>query len=342
MGGARVVTPTFSGSTEEYFRIWIVNLLFTLVTLGVFSAWAKVRKKKYFYGNTRFDGDSFDYTAAPLAILKGRLLAAAVVVVYVLAGEIVAGAQIAFWVAAIIALPWLATRALLFNARNSAWRGIRFDFTGRGGAAAWTFLPRLPLVALSAGLAMPWFQARLRTWLVAHHAHGTAAWTCEIPVRGYYGAYLRAAGIMLLGATVIGAAGFVASTHSEQLPENLRFVAIAVPLVMGYLVYALAWAVVQARTTNLAWSGTRVGGIGFVSSLGSMALARLYLVNILAIIVSAGLLVPWATVRVYRYRLSCFSAVVEGAITHEAAPGQPPIGAAGQELGDLFNVDFGL
>ena len=35
----------FHGNGAEYFRIWIVNFLLTLLTLGVYSAWAKVRKK---------------------------------------------------------------------------------------------------------------------------------------------------------------------------------------------------------------------------------------------------------------------------------------------------------
>jgi hypothetical protein len=53
--GSRIVHPQFTGSAREYFRIWIVNLFFTLVTLGVYSAWAKVRKKRYLYGNTRLE-----------------------------------------------------------------------------------------------------------------------------------------------------------------------------------------------------------------------------------------------------------------------------------------------
>ena len=37
---------TFDGPAAEYFRIWIVNLLLTLLSLGVYSAWAKVRKAR--------------------------------------------------------------------------------------------------------------------------------------------------------------------------------------------------------------------------------------------------------------------------------------------------------
>ncbi len=30
----------FTGNGGEYFRIWIVNLMLTIVTLGIYSAWA--------------------------------------------------------------------------------------------------------------------------------------------------------------------------------------------------------------------------------------------------------------------------------------------------------------
>ncbi|MFP5306510.1 MAG: DUF898 family protein, partial [Gammaproteobacteria bacterium] len=46
----------FSGSGGEYFRIWIVNLLLSVLTLGIYSAWAKVRRMQYFYRNTTLAG----------------------------------------------------------------------------------------------------------------------------------------------------------------------------------------------------------------------------------------------------------------------------------------------
>ena len=68
------VEPTpvrFTGNTGEYFRIWIVNIALTIVTLGVYSPWAKVRKFRYFYGNTSLADGRFDYHAKPKAILIG-------------------------------------------------------------------------------------------------------------------------------------------------------------------------------------------------------------------------------------------------------------------------------
>ena len=72
----------FSGTGGEYFRIWIVNLLLSILTVGIYSAWAKVRNKRYFYGSTALDGASFEYTANPVNILKGRILVVSVLLAY--------------------------------------------------------------------------------------------------------------------------------------------------------------------------------------------------------------------------------------------------------------------
>ena len=59
----------FTGTGGEYFRIWIVNLILSILTLGIYSAWAKVRTNRYFYGNTQVGNTGFEYHAKPLAIL---------------------------------------------------------------------------------------------------------------------------------------------------------------------------------------------------------------------------------------------------------------------------------
>ena len=72
----------FKGNAKEWFGIWIVNLLLSIVTIGIYSAWAKVRTQKYFYGNTFVDGRNFDYHATGGQILKGRLIVIAAIVAF--------------------------------------------------------------------------------------------------------------------------------------------------------------------------------------------------------------------------------------------------------------------
>src|SRR5438876_12398000 len=78
----------FNGRAGEYFAIWIVNLCLSVVTLGIYSAWAKVRRKRYFYGCTQLEGSAFEYVGNPVAILKGRILVVLVFAAYSLSQQV--------------------------------------------------------------------------------------------------------------------------------------------------------------------------------------------------------------------------------------------------------------
>ena len=121
---------TFTGNGREYFGIWIVNVLLSIVTLGIYSAWAKVRRMQYFARNTQIDGASFDYHGDPKAILKGRLIAFALFAIYQFAG--IAHPFLGVGVAIVLAgvMPALLLRSLRFRLYNLSYRGLRFHFTG--------------------------------------------------------------------------------------------------------------------------------------------------------------------------------------------------------------------
>jgi uncharacterized membrane protein YjgN (DUF898 family) len=337
----RSIRPEFTGAAGEYFRIWIVNLFFTLVTLGIYSAWAKVRKKKYFYGSTRLDGDSFDYFANPRAIFKGRIVAVAVLVIYAFCVELYPASRLAFWAVAAGLLPWLIVRAFTFNARNSAWRGVRFDFTATARDAAWVYVGKLAVAVISLGLAYPWFMARQKAFVVAHHALGTTTFECQISARKFLSIYF------VSGLIISAIGGLIALATAIALPliepaESLSWAGWALPVIAFYAGYAVAYAYIQARTTNLLWKGTIGPGMRFESSLAATRLAGLYLGNVFAVACSAGLLIPWAVIRTLRYRLENLTVIIDEDMEHQANPALTPVGAAGQELGDIFNLDLGL
>jgi uncharacterized membrane protein YjgN (DUF898 family) len=339
--GERTIRAEFTGTAREYFRIWVVNLLLTFLTLGIYSAWAKVRKKRYFYGSTKLDGDSFDYFASPKAILYGRIVAAGVFVLYLFVGELYPMAALGAWLALAAILPWLAVRAFTFNARNSGYRGLRFDFLATTGHAVRAYVPLLLVLIATAGLAWPWFEARYKAYLLSHHAFGTSRFQCELPARRMFGIYFKGGLLALLLGVPSALLGGVFVMQAD-LPEPVRWLTFLLPLVPLYLAYAVAYAYVQARTTNLQWSNTRGPGVRFSSTLRATELMKLYVGNFLAVAATAGLLMPWAVVRTLRYRLENFAMVVEAPRLHEANPALARVGAAGQEVGDFFNLDLSI
>ncbi|MDH5211618.1 MAG: YjgN family protein, partial [Betaproteobacteria bacterium] len=241
--GERIVRPEFTGSAREYFRIWIVNLFFTLITLGIYSAWAKVRKKRYFYGCTRIDGDTFDYFASPKVILKGRIVAFVLFVAYAFSTQLYPVSAYGFWAVFLVVLPWLVVRALAFNARNSAYRGLRFEFAATPGETARVYIGMPLIVVLTAGLAYPWFMARQKSFVVSRHAFGKSRLACDVRVRSFYAAYLLAAlAMVVLFAPVVFL--MVYAMTKLELPEEFAWAAIFVPVALMYAVYALVYAFV--------------------------------------------------------------------------------------------------
>ena len=73
---------SFTGNGSEYFQIWVSNLVMSIMTLGCYSPWAKVRRIRYFYQNTHLANANFDYHGNPVSILKGRLVALGLFILY--------------------------------------------------------------------------------------------------------------------------------------------------------------------------------------------------------------------------------------------------------------------
>src|SRR5258706_16434720 len=120
----------FTAATDDYVRLCILNLALSIVPLGIYSAWAKVRKRRYFYSHTRIDGEGFEYLANPIAILKGRLIAFALFGVYYAVSHFAPLYHFVLWLPLAVAAPWLVVRSLAFNAYNTSYRNIRLRFHG--------------------------------------------------------------------------------------------------------------------------------------------------------------------------------------------------------------------
>lgn len=110
---------SFSGKASEYFGIWIVNLLLSIVTVGIYTAWAKVRRLRYFYGNTWLDGHNFEYHAKPKQILIGWIIVVVVLAGFNLLAEFFPTYAAYALIPYFLILPWLINKALSFNARES-------------------------------------------------------------------------------------------------------------------------------------------------------------------------------------------------------------------------------
>ena len=198
--GSRPQAPTryqlkFTGDGQEYFRIWIVNLALTIATLGIYSAWAKVRKQRYFYSNTLLDGSAFGYHAEPLKILKGRIIALVFVGMYFAAVRTSFKATLGMIVLLALVTPWLFVKSRMFTSRVSSWRGIRFNFKEDYRGAYATLLGNLALVVITFGILAPRLTWARYQFLVSRTSFGDEEFTCNARVGTFHSTYWKAVGM---------------------------------------------------------------------------------------------------------------------------------------------------
>jgi uncharacterized membrane protein YjgN (DUF898 family) len=329
----------FTASAGEYFRIWIVNLALSILTLGIYSAWAKVRKKRYFYGHTLIDGESFDYRANPLGILKGRIIAVVLFAAYSFGGKISPVLGGIFALVLVFAMPWLIVRSLAFNAHNSAYRNIRFNFRGTYWEPLKLIIGGGLLVIVSLGIGYPYLKARLVRFAARNHAYGTTSFDLSDITGSYYGVYLKALGLAILSAIVVGIVAAGLGVKGMRSGVSGAFVVF---MIVIYATYLLLYAYVHAQTTNVTWNALAIGPLRFESTLRGRDLAGIYLVNILAIIVTLGLATPWAVVRTMRYRAEKITLVTAGGLADFVATEAGNVSATGEAIGEMFDFDFGL
>lgn len=223
----------FTGRGAEYFRIWIVNILLTLCTLYIYSAWAKVRSRRYFYGNTVLDASTFEYHAKGIQLLPGRLIGLMLVALIAFGEYLSVWLVGAAYVFLVLITPWALYRSSMFNARMSSYRNIRFGFNGKaapfyqyllliplipivvaGGIGAGLYYSGiidkdvlfgiLPFALLSAYILWPWLQSRITAYSIDHTRYGTADFDTRLSAGRFYSAYLIGLIISVLSFLVIG------------------------------------------------------------------------------------------------------------------------------------------
>jgi len=338
----------FTGKGSEYFRIWIVNLALTILTLGIYSAWAKVRRLQYFYRNTSLAGSSFDFHGSPVAILKGRLIAIGLVIAYnVAAGFNIFLGLLAF-VALIVALPWLVQRSMRFRLHNTSFRGLRFAFDGTVGGSYLAFLLWPLMGYFTLGALAPMAHREIKLYQHGKSRFANASFGFQAGYGPFYGIYLKMFGIIVLGVIVMvtlaigigmsglfGASGGGPSDHPRTVAA--MFGAIMVFYLLLFLVLG-PWF--SARIQNLVWNNTTLEAHAFRSNVRARDLFAIYLTNFLGIILTLGLFKPFADIRLVRYRVTHMTLVANSNLEEFLATQEQSVSAVGEETADVLDVDI--
>ncbi|MCL1036742.1 DUF898 domain-containing protein [Shewanella submarina] len=344
----RTVPVNFSGQAGEFFGIWIVNILLSIVTLGIYSAWAKVRTHQYFYSNTEIDGHRFNYLATPMQILKGRILALILFIAYyVLTSYFPVAGAIAIVVMLFLS-PWLINQGMRFHLRMTQYRNVRFSFEGSYGGALAHFI-LLPIMGVfTLYLAFPWVLKKIDEYLYSNIRYGDLPLQTKLSSSQYYLAALIVfvvSGMFgVVAMTVLTASMGIAAMDPEATaaadPSPFAMVAVfAVYIVM----IGLVTGIYESYIRNHIFANSKFDDVAeFESELSPFGYGMLHVTNALAIVFSLGLAYPWTKVRKSKYLADATKVTVLPGAEQVVDDKQDGNSAFGEEASQLFDMDIAL
>ena len=323
---ARKLPVEFRGVGSEFFKIWIVNIMLTIVTLGIYSAWATVRTNRYFYANTYLDSDSFRYLADPIAILKGRIIAVAVFILYSVAANLLPALGLLFALALFFAIPFFVIRSIAFNNRMTSYRNVQFRFNGAYGEAFMTLLVWPLLGMLTLGILYPFALLKANEFVIRNCAYGTTSFSFEAATWIYGKVFLLFIGILAATAVLT----VIAATVSE--------IASVIVAALGYV---LALGYIRVALINIYYNATSLGSHRLSANLETIGYLKVFVSNAILTVLTLGLYLPFAQVRMSNYRANHTTFLADGSLDDFAAAERQQVSALGDELGDVFDFDVG-
>lgn len=390
---------SFEGSGFEYFKIWIVNILLTVITLGLYYPWAKVRNRRYFYANTRFEDRSFEYHATGKQLFIGYLIAMALFIAFAVAQQISPIASGVGFVIFIFALPWIIWRSLKFNLRMTSFSNVRFSFEGGLGNAYINFMV-LPVVfflilygiPIAAAVLMPsiamggistttgliigfclvvipvlalllfaYIKMRNSHYSVNNSRYGQGQFSTRVETGEFAKIAFKTIGIAILSMVVfiliivaiviatVGVNGALAIQQGMGNPEQMSSVMGSVLWIVTLLYFGLitiglfiqAYSYTRQRTYLLA-NSLLDENITFASTLTAKSLTWVMISNFLLVIVTLGLAMPWASVRMARTIIENTHLHSEAGFDQYFTEKQQEQSSLGEQIGDAFDVDMGI
>ncbi len=364
----------FTGTGSEYFKIWIVNVLLTIITLGIYYPWAKVRNRRYFYANTNLADRNFEYHATGKQLLLGFLIGLVLFVIYNIVTQVAPQFAVVFMALFMLILPWLIWRSVMFNMKVTSFSNVHFSFRGKLKTSYKIFLgyPLLVIIfiiilGIVASIAIPQLhietmenptiliigsiilgflsmlvyvfiiaiiQKKSKEYIIGNSFYGQGEFSIKLETKKFLTIYAKAIGLVLIPLVVMGLGTLGMGAGGVEILFVIGY--------LGFMVsFLLVGAYIVSRTRAYIYENTLLDNrVSFKSTLGARALAWVMFTNFLMIIVTIGFAMPWAKVRMARLMLENTlvdtSVGFDDYITQEQERG----GAIGEQIGEVFDVDI--
>jgi len=305
----------FHGSGGTLFGIHTVNVLLTIVTLGIYSFWARVRMRGYLLSQTEFEGDRFAYHGTGRELFNGSLKAGLIfglpVVLLNVAPELLGAGDAVKTAAALLIyclfmvfLPFAMVGSRRYRLSRTSWRSIRFSFRGRVLDFVKLFIGGSLLSLVTLGAYYPIFDVRRYAFMISHSYFGNQKFEFDGQGRDLLWSYLA-----------------------------------AVPL--SLLTLGIYWFWFLAKKQRYLMDHTSFATARFHSTVTGGALCLLYLMNFILLLATLGIAWPWVVARTTRFNYAYISlkgALDVAAIQQEAQTAS----ATGEGLAGFLDLDLDL
>ncbi len=305
--------PSFHGNGGTLFGIQLVNLLLTVVTLGIYYFWGKTKVRGYVHSQTEFDGDRFAYHGTGKELLIGWLKTMGIFVVlfvgiavlqYLVPQRltvIIIRALVTYAVVLVL-VPLAIVGSRKYRLSRTSWRGVRFSFRGQAREFLKLFVGGSLLSAVTLGFYTPFFNNNMWQYLVSHSYFGSQRFEFDGKGRDLFGRFVKA---LLLTIVTLG----------------------------------LSWIWYAAARQRYYWAHTSFGGARFRSTVAGGPLFRLTLGNAVLLIFTLGLAASW--VRTRNIGFICSNLALDGQVDLETIRQEAQMApATGDEMADFLGLDY--
>ncbi|SBW09429.1 conserved membrane hypothetical protein [uncultured delta proteobacterium] len=350
-GGQMRPLTVFTGSGWDLFKIHIRNYILTILTLGVYSFWARVRVRKYLWENTVLLGENLEYTGTGGELFKSFL-------VVMLLGGLGMAAVYACMLLVPLAAPFIVPvilvpvghfasyQALRYRLTRTRWHGIRGNMDGGAAryAAAGSGYSLLTLLTLF--ICMPLETARLTAKRLNASFFGSRRVGFSGRAKPLFASWLKS--YILLALLGAGAAlvlyGVGIDDVSTPAAEDIM------PLVLGFFVISfgvLALAglftiLYRAAVVRWLFGNLTFGDMRFdAKHYRAWGLFKLMLGNALLLLFTLGIAYPWTEIRTLRFFLSSIRYAGDPRL-RDLLQDTLPERSRGEGLLDALDVDLAI
>jgi len=370
----------FRGTASEYFKIWIVNIALTLLTLGIYSAWAKVRSLRYIYGNTYLNNSNFEFNAEPKRILIGRIIIVAFYGLFLLFSDYLAMYKIAagIFVAFLLILPWLIRQAINFKLKSASYRNIPFKFHAKTRSFYWlviigifSIIPLPIIIALLSRvnpeiamtlafvsyllifvIVIPLLYRKYKYLVINNASYANEFFKFTATKKTTIGVFLKISFLTFAVSMIIGVIATITIEMGNSLlasfhlnlpldPKYTKYI-IMIPFMLVYLFsIGMYKGISDGYFSNFVRNHTEIKDAKFKGEISPFKLGLISATNAIVLLFSLGLLYPWTKLRYLRYKIeNTYFACSD--YDQFVSDGYEKINPLGEEALDFFDIDIGV